>query len=400
MLALKANQTLATESFTLGPTLTYGYADSSLKGFIGPSYEISSYDETRYPISNVSSRDANGFLLLKPQAFSRNRTKIGPMTWMASGVCDRGPYNANKSTKREVFYPTVNFCCPVNQDLVRETTLAAQSNFLDDVANANANLPVIWAERRATYSMVAGRLVSIWEGIRNAKIQAIALLKRAALGSARVNFRGRWVTPIAKYWLEFWFGWFPSIMDLYTLCKHIDKETVTVSHGRSTRSFNKTYSQNDWSCESYQTVRCHARAKIVIVDQKVKSAAELGILNPALVAWELITLSWLIDYFINFGAYLAQLTALAGVRVEEYSMTTDVNVMGSVTAVGKVSWGAGGGVFTDVPRSTIRPGYVIHRSKTRSLQMPGIPVIRLNTDLSLKQSANALALAIAKTRLI
>lgn len=54
-------------------------------------------------------------------------------------------------------------------------------------------------------------------------------------------------------------------------------------------------------------------------------AAELGLTNPALIAWELLPMSFLVDYFLKIGAFLESADALLGLAKPEVWDTVRLN---------------------------------------------------------------------------
>jgi hypothetical protein len=46
-------------------------------------------------------------------------------------------------------------------------------------------------------------------------------------------------------------------------------------------------------------------------------ASQLGVVNPASIAWELIPFSFIVDWFLNVGDFLNQFSDFLGLRIED-----------------------------------------------------------------------------------
>jgi hypothetical protein len=53
----------------------------------------------------------------------------------------------------------------------------------------------------------------------------------------------------------------------------------------------------------------------------IAQASELGLTNPAILAWELIPFSFVADWFIPIGSWLEAQTALLGITLSDSSIT-------------------------------------------------------------------------------
>lgn len=367
----------------------------------GPAY-YSYKDKTTFISDDVSPR-FNGALKLRPNAFSRMRGISEDMLISQLGTVANPGYNRPKygQTTERLAIGVEGLDYSVLAELTSAARIKAHSNFLDDVRNANAMLPIIYMERVATHNMIASRVSAIKEALLNAKRDFKRLVTNL---SGTTVFRGRPISNLSAYWLEFWFGWFPSIMDIWTLATHESSITTRTAHGRSSRYkvVNRKIGvpvTGAYCAEKYR-VQAHVRATITITDPAVKTAQEFGLLNPASVLWEATRLSWLIDYFTSFSSWLATFDAFAGVSVSDYCITYTKEATGEYTAypsnVGVIN--IGGYQMDLLNVVTSRPGSIKFRHKVRELSMPDIPVIQLKSDLSFKQWANALSLLTVRLR--
>jgi len=214
-----------------------------------------------------------------------------------------------------------------------ETKAKALGRLADNVKNLKVNLAQAFAERKQTVGLVASSATRI--------AQAALALRRGRLGDAANALKVRYDPKLARevtnsrrlgrntladYWLELQYGWKPLLQDVYgateLLADHIRNDFY---HHRAigkaeTRDERKTFWINDgfYPFQDYPTgvATCIDRGKYTIfyrMDSASRQAlASTGLSNPALLAWELLPYSFVVDWFLPVGNYLEQLDAFSG----------------------------------------------------------------------------------------
>jgi hypothetical protein len=74
--------------------------------------------------------------------------------------------------------------------------------------------------------------------------------------------------------------------------------------------------------------KCHVRLDYVKSNAPLVAFSSLGLTNPALLAWELMRLSFVVDWFIPIGSYLNVLDASLGWTFKGGSMTRVTKIRG------------------------------------------------------------------------
>jgi hypothetical protein len=100
----------------------------------------------------------------------------------------------------------------------------------------------------------------------------------------------------------------------------------------------------------------YARIWASIDDPELFALARLGLVNPASVVWERVTLSWLVDYVLPIGTFLRALTSTLGLKFERgykgLSLTALVST--SVQFAPQPRGSAARGVVTGFERNVLK----------------------------------------------
>lgn len=201
-------------------------------------------------------------------------------------------------------------------------------------------------------------------------------------------------------WLGWSYGVRPLLSDIekaIATVKGADKQPyyeLTTVRSRQSDTLNASYAatvQGDYGwkqwTESHNSTRTVSGAMTFYCDNPIlRSADQLGLTNPLNVAWELVTLSFVVDWFIPVGDYLANIVPPLGVTFSH----------GYVTS--KISGSASQSTF--IPASPFDPrpwdtsGSVTETWKSRKA-LSGFPSYRPyvpDLSLSLSQATSGIAL--------
>lgn len=134
--------------------------------------------------------------------------------------------------------------------------------------------------------------------------------------------RTRKEKALANRWLEYQFGLSPLMSDLYEASEWTANKIrqgfpriAEASHTNRLRSVTNGGNNNGWAeCRFYEERTVRKKAAYWIRDESLAQLAQVGITNPALLAWELVPYSFVIDWAIPIGNWLSSLDALVAVR--------------------------------------------------------------------------------------
>lgn len=131
----------------------------------------------------------------------------------------------------------------------------------------------------------------------------------------------------ADNWLEFTFGWVPAVKDIFSACKAFVRD---IPAGRATGKATATWSETFGyyppnpngppgrsGGKSSYTERILVAAKVYVTNSDLWLANQLGLLNPASVAWDAVPFSFVVDWFFDIGSFLESLTCMVGLEIRD-----------------------------------------------------------------------------------
>jgi hypothetical protein len=120
-------------------------------------------------------------------------------------------------------------------------------------------------------------------------------------------------------WLAYKYGWTPMLMDIDGAIKSFNQ--LIVSEGLHIEASGKYHSRDEYTepgSKGKVTYLKRTQCKMDFVVKDVGFLARvngIGITNPALVVWELVPYSFVVDWFLPIGNYLEALNAFDGLEL-------------------------------------------------------------------------------------
>jgi hypothetical protein len=198
----------------------------------------------------------------------------------------------------------------------------ARAKVIRDIQRIKANVAQNIAEYRQVHGMFhtnVRRVANAYRALRHGDVKAlgksISLRKRhkqSLLSRGPLNIR----SSAPSVWLELQYGWLPLVGDVYTgltqFYSRVESGYAIRARGRSTQNFSeKIKFGNDVGIVTFDD-RTAAQARcLYIIEYEVDNTQlanldDWGITNPALLAWELVPYSFVVDWFYPVGDWLSQ----------------------------------------------------------------------------------------------
>lgn len=274
----------------------------------------------------------------------------------------------------------------------------ARSRFVSKMRGDTAEIAVALAERKQAVAMMTSRVIQLYRftkllrQFRFAEAGRMLGVQVSPKQLGKMNLR-KSSKAFANNYLEFHFGWSPLIADIGNVAKILGSDVPMFTIKGGARDTLKTLQNNNSGWPYYNVdlithdlkVRSVVQADVRVVNPNVFLAASLGITNPAIVAWELVPFSFVVDWFVNVSDFLSQYTEFHGTEVSNafYTAHTTDNYYHLKT------WPkASGG-----PQS--QSTYMISNSTRRTLGLPSVTLgVRRPWTLSVRRGLAAISLLI------
>lgn len=215
----------------------------------------------------------------------------------------------------QVFGPWVPNSVASYQYLINDTAAKLRSK-VSDTSLWAVNL----AEYHQSIGMMTKRLVQV-------STLARSLLRRDVKAALHdIGFDGKKVKgglprKFADVWLEWSFGWKPLIEDIYATIDLLQSpiKAVHLTAGKSATVSKELGNAMVGQVWDHSTILgkdfCRMGCEVTIENPNFYLANNLGLANPAVLAWELIPFSFCVDWFANVGQFLQSGTDWLGLSV-------------------------------------------------------------------------------------
>lgn len=202
----------------------------------------------------------------------------------------------------------------------------AWSKLRQKIMDQDINVGVVLAEANKTSDLIydtARRIALAIRALRKGDMvglkRHIPMLNRGHLKDLARDLKLT-KRDIHSYWLELQYGWKPLLMDVHGGAVALAKTNVPgrdVIHvsASSHRTIVSTFGRDNLGLRGSitHTGKCWLTYKIR--NDGLVAANRLGLLNPALIAWELVPFSFVADWFVNIGDVIKESTAFAGLTI-------------------------------------------------------------------------------------
>lgn len=292
-----------------------------------------------------------------------------------------------------------------------EAYTKARQRLASQVNGMAINLGQAFAERKQTAELIAStarRIVMAAVSLRKGRLgDFVNSLGIQSTGSIREAWKRVERTPphrrLANHWVEFQYGWKPLLQDVYgaadLLSRHISDDAWHHSARASGKADDKSYSStvsSDYRTNALtvRTTNCRMAARYRMNNSARVVLSSTGISNPALLAWELLPWSFVVDWFVPVGNYLESLTAFDGfdlvdgclsntstTKYQQDTSGTHTSFFSIYKSVTSIAWSAGYFIctYTRTPL-TSWPSAVLPTFKN---PLGGNPLERCTTALAL-----------------
>lgn len=291
---------------------TYKWTSDNVNGKVTPSTSSSSVNE--YQIWTFNSRAQKPALHPLPWTPGSFQRKVYDLTEYTSVEASTGSRVRGPSVVQKEPNPVAI----TNSSGVGDAT-AAYYKARASMGSGPLNLAENLGDAHKTAEMVAKRIRQLGEAARqlkNGNVKGLyQALKMDGQPSRRETQRVLDTPPVkrlANHWLEYTYGWKPLVQDVWAALEMLRKR-MSDPVGKVKKYSHTIYlPRTAGSPRDQPPKRARGYVSGRVRNPGLRQLNGLGLLNPALLFWELLPYSFVVDWFLPVGDVLTSLTAGIG----------------------------------------------------------------------------------------
>jgi len=207
--------------------------------------------------------------------------------------------------------------------LFTEAYNQAYNRLIQQLKADQAELGAALAERKQSMEMIASRSLQLLNFARRLRrLDFVGAGKALGLTRSQLpkGVRGN-AKSFANNFLEYSFGWAPLASDIGNAVDTLQRgvpPAMVRSRGRKNYNFS-SFSPNPSGGDLTSLtgwMKVQLGCQVQVDNPNLFLANQLGFVNPAAIAWEIVPFSFVVDYFFNVQSFLNSFTDLWGLDIK------------------------------------------------------------------------------------
>lgn len=201
------------------------------------------------------------------------------------------------------------------------------AKFKEKALGDTAQIGTFIAEGREAYGMIAKRAIGLHRAYKSLRQGDFRRFLRDLSVNPKKRHRNKThaaVREVSGLWLEYWFGWSPSVNDMFTAVEVLNaslaEERLSAASGRSypqaeRLNIGPSFSNNRSSQFTSVRIIWKTGATLRVNSPNLLLSSRLGLIDPLQIAWEVVPFSFVADWFTKFGNVLSARTDFLGLSL-------------------------------------------------------------------------------------
>lgn len=210
------------------------------------------------------------------------------------------------------------------------------AKLLEKVKDMKIDLSVAFGTRVQTVEFIAETATKFFGTINHLRKGDLNGARRTLFGGSasmreikkfKSDSDKHWYQTMANEWLQLQYAWSPMLSDIYAgmdLWKTFPKRPIKVigqsEIGKTINQYDKGFHLGNINRNVTATHKLRVRETMFCslddnaISSLTTSASQIGLTNPALLAWDVLPFSFVVDWFLPLNGYLSSLDSMLGIK--------------------------------------------------------------------------------------
>lgn len=197
----------------------------------------------------------------------------------------------------------------------------AYARFKEEATGSQSQLGTLFAEWRQSVDLVTSNALAVrdaWLAFRRgrfARWRDVRINPRNRTGRA-LHLPRHLAEQVSAAWLQYWFGVAPLIGDVVTSLEQASDSIPTSENYEG--SDRMIIYERGGGVQKYEVdgvYRCAVGGRVKCTNPNLYLASQLGLVNPAAVAWEIIPFSFIADWAFDVSGFIESFTDFVGCEI-------------------------------------------------------------------------------------
>lgn len=194
------------------------------------------------------------------------------------------------------------------------------SRFKNKAVGETSALGILAGERRQAYGMMANRALGLYKSVKALRRGDFRGFLRGLSANPKRKHRNKLAVAAdeaSRTFLEYHFGWAPTVSELYGFTETLTKELPSKRYSGSAKLARaETFQSGPVFRSATGTYRVRTGGNVLLTNPDMFLLQSMGLANPLSVLNELTPYSFVLEWFVKYGAVIDALTDFVGCSLD------------------------------------------------------------------------------------